>query len=103
MHQIRNLVDYAIELESFAGSDKEANPIFKEYHGLFYVRKSAALATLASNLPTNPDLAFKLKRKQFFIEKLHLPPEFGETEPKTNEDLMSSIGCGSTAKPLLDF
>lgn len=75
IHRVRNLVDYAIELESFAGSDKETNPAFKEYNGLFFIRKMAALNALAAHTPETYDLAFKLRRKRFVIEKWHLPPE----------------------------
>lgn len=74
IQRIRNMVDYSVELESFAGSDKETNPIFKDYHGLLYIRKLAALNSLAAYTPVTRDLVFKLKRKSFVIEKLHLPP-----------------------------
>lgn len=77
IHRIRNLVDYSIELESFTGSDKETNPIFKDYHGLLYIRKLTALNSLAAYAPVTRDLVFKLKRKNFVIEKLHLPPGMG--------------------------
>lgn len=74
MNQMRNLVDISVEIESFAASDKETNPVFKDYHGLLHIRKLAAVETLASFCPETLDLAFKLKRKRFVIEKLHLPP-----------------------------
>ena len=72
MPKIRNLVDYAIELESFAGSERETNPAFKEYNGLLHFRKMSAINSLA--LFQHSDLAFKLRRKKFVIEKFHLPP-----------------------------
>lgn len=72
--QIRNLVDYSVQLEAFAGSDKETNPIFKEYHGLLNINKISALNTLNAFTPETTDLAFKLRRRKFVIEKLHLPP-----------------------------
>ncbi len=31
--RIRRMCDVAVRLESFAGSDKETNPVFKDYHG----------------------------------------------------------------------
>lgn len=104
IHRIRSLVDFAIELESFAGSDKETNLIYKEYHGLFYVRKIMALNTLAAYAPETHDLAFKLRRKKFVIEKLHLPPELHE--PKSTKNLsenVKSISCASTSNHKLDF
>lgn len=106
IHRIRNLVDYSIELESFAGSDKEANAVFKEYHGLLYIRKLAALNVMAVHIPETYDLAFKLRRKRFVIEKLHLPPELQESEQREQDDdsnILSAMGCGSASKHLLEF
>lgn len=31
--RLRHVCDSVIKLEAFAGSDKEQNPAFKEYHG----------------------------------------------------------------------
>lgn len=102
---MRNLVDYAIELESFAASDKEANPAFKEYNGLFFIRKIAALNALAVPTPETYDLAFKLRRKRFVIEKLHLPPELQESEQREQDDepILSAMSCASSKKHLLEF
>lgn len=99
------MVDFSIELESFDGSDKETNPIFKEYHGLIQIKKLNALNALAAHSPETHDLAFKLRRKRFIIEKLHLPPELQETEQREQDDehILSSLSCGSTSKKLLDF
>lgn len=106
MHRIRNLVDYSVELESFAGSDRETNPIFKEYHGLLYIRRLVALNTLAASAPETHDLAFKLRRKQFVIEKLHLPPELqdpaDEASAASNE-IVPSLSCASSGRSLMDF
>lgn len=105
IHRVRNLVDFSVELDSFAGSDKEMNPAFKEYHGLIYIRKLCAVNTLAAHSPETHDLAFKLRRKRFVIEKLHLPPELQESDQREQEDehILSSMGCGSTSKHLLEF
>lgn len=107
MPQIRNLVDISIEIESFAASDKETNPVFKDYHGLLHIRKLTAVYTLAAFCPETLDLAFKLKRKRFVIEKLHLPPELAEVQqegsrPKTMGCASGSSG-GGTGNHLLDF
>lgn len=106
LHRVRNLVDYAIELESFAGSEKETNAVFKEYNGLFFIRKMAALNTLASHTPETYDLAFKLRRRRFVIEKLHLPPELQESEQREQDDeptVTAALGCASNKKHLLEF
>lgn len=109
MEQIRNLVDISIEIESFAASEKETNPVFKDYHGLLYIRKLTALDTLAAFCPETLDLAFKLKRKRFVIEKLHLPPELGDGDDGSPAKI-PTMGCstsgggGSSGRNnLLDF
>lgn len=106
VHRIRNLVDYSVELESFAGSDRETNPIFKEYHGLLYIRRLNALNTLASSSPETHDLAFKLRRKQFVIEKLHLPPELQDPADEAKaQEIVPTMSCGSSGsgRSSLDF
>jgi len=62
------LSDIAIGLESFAGSAKEINPLFKEYNGLLYIKKLCALNGLSHGSSQYTDLAFKLRRKKFLIE-----------------------------------
>ncbi|KAI8043038.1 hypothetical protein M5D96_004363 [Drosophila gunungcola] len=64
---------------SFAGSERETHPAFKEYSGLLHLHKMSALNTLAVHMPDTTDLAFKLRRKKFVIEKFHLPPELQES------------------------
>lgn len=103
LYRVRNIVDFAVELESFGSSDRETNTIFKEYHGLFHIRKISALNALAVHVPETYDLAFKLRRKRFVIEKLHLPPELQESEQREQDDEPISISCGSTSKHRLEF
>ena len=33
MKRIQRMCDAAVRIESFAGSDQETNPVFKDYHG----------------------------------------------------------------------
>ncbi|XP_038064148.1 elongator complex protein 4-like [Patiria miniata] len=107
--RLERLCDTAIELESFAGSEKEKNPVYKEYHGLFHIKQLPRLNSLTGHMPDTMDLAFKLKRKKLTIEKLHLPPELPETVSRTQEDpvpraIAPSIGCGSLGgRSKLDF
>ncbi|XP_017043784.1 putative elongator complex protein 4 [Drosophila ficusphila] len=101
--KIRQLVDYAIELESFAGSEKETHPAFKEYSGLLHLHKMSALNTLAVHMPDTTDLAFKLRRKKFVIEKFHLPPELQESSPAKPESCVSGLLSNSNATASLDF
>lgn len=67
-------MDFSIGLESFAEMDlMDTNP-YKDYHGIVHLHKLAAVNTLSAFTPKITDLGFKLRRKKFVIEKLHLPP-----------------------------
>ncbi|KAK2156848.1 hypothetical protein LSH36_204g10039 [Paralvinella palmiformis] len=99
---LQHLSDLAIRLESFTGSSLEKNPAFQEYHGLFHLLKLPRLNSLSCHMPDTMDLAFKLRKKRFMIEKLHLPPELSETVARTQDD--DSVSCGSsTTNNKLDF
>ncbi|XP_026122458.1 elongator complex protein 4 [Carassius auratus] len=96
MGRIIRLSDTAIALESFRGSEKETNPLYKDYHGLLHVHQLPRLNCLSCEVPDTKDLAFKLKRKQFTIERLHLPPDLSETVSRVSKTELAA-GCGSTA------
>ncbi|XP_020285862.1 elongator complex protein 4 [Pseudomyrmex gracilis] len=99
-----HMSDIAIRLESFAGSAKETNPLFKDYHGLLHIKKLPALNILAPHSLEFRDLAFKLRRKKFLIEVLHLPPEFEDTTQREQDEIAPAIGCMSGShKKALDF
>nr|CAD7602429.1 unnamed protein product [Timema genevievae] len=101
-----HLCDVSVRLESFAGSDRETNPVLKDYHGFFHINKLSAINTLASHVPESLDLAFKLRRKKFLIEKLHLPPELQESTQREQDDILttpSSGSCGGGGRRNLDF
>ncbi|KAM4017125.1 elongator complex protein 4 isoform 2-T2 [Anomaloglossus baeobatrachus] len=66
--RVRNLSDTVVSLESFISSERESNPLYKDYHGLFLVHKIPRLNSLISDVSDTKDLAFKLKRKMFSIE-----------------------------------
>uniref|UniRef100_A0A8C9YVP2 Elongator complex protein 4 n=1 Tax=Sander lucioperca TaxID=283035 RepID=A0A8C9YVP2_SANLU len=110
MGSITRLCDNAIALESFKGSERETNPLYKDYHGLLHVRQVPHLNCLASKLPDHKDLAFKLKRKQFSIERLHLPPDLSETVSRVSRGelagavmVASGCGTGTSGNKHLDF
>ncbi|KAL6427987.1 hypothetical protein ACFW04_008412 [Cataglyphis niger] len=105
IERIEHLSDIAVRLESFAGSVKETNPLFKDYHGLLHIEKLSALNTLAPRCAEFRDLVFKLRRKKFIIEVLHLPPEFEDTvQREQDEAIVSSTGCMSgSRKNILEF
>ncbi|KAJ0002177.1 hypothetical protein NQD34_001973 [Periophthalmus magnuspinnatus] len=108
MGRIAKLSDTAIALESFKGSERETNPLYKDYHGLLHVRQVPHLNCLASQFPDHKDLAFKLKRKQFSIERLHLPPDLSETVSRVSRGEVpgatgAASACGSSTNKHLDF
>lgn len=104
MGQIIRLSDTAIALESFRGSEKETNPLYKDYHGLLHVRQVPRLNCLACEVPDTKDLAFKLKRKLFTIERLHLPPDLSETVSRVSKiELAGRCGTTATGNKHLDF
>ncbi|KAK3745864.1 hypothetical protein QZH41_013222 [Actinostola sp. cb2023] len=106
--RIERLCDTVVSLESFAGSDKETNPLYKDYHGLFQIVRLPRLNTLSCHMPDTLDLAFKLRRKKFTIEVLHLPPDLSETASRSQEDAVKrkpgSLPCQSgLGNSKLDF
>ncbi|XP_051155601.1 elongator complex protein 4 [Leptopilina boulardi] len=102
IERLEHLSDTVVRLESFAGSDKETNVVFKDYHGLLHIKKLSAFNTLVSHCPHSTDLAFKLRRKKFLIEVLHIPPELGDTAQREQDDV-SCGGGGSSKQSVLDF
>lgn len=101
IERLEHLSDTVVKLESFAGSDKETNVVFKDYHGLLHIKKLSAFNTLVSHCPHSTDLAFKLRRKKFLIEVLHIPPELGDTAEREQDEV--SCGGGSSKRSVLDF
>ncbi|XP_052832796.1 elongator complex protein 4 [Octopus bimaculoides] len=102
IHKIERLCDTVVHLESFAGSSRSENPLYKEYHGLFHVKQLPKLNAIRCQMPDTTDWAFKLRRKKFVIEKLHLPPDLSETVSRS-ESRPGIMGCGSTGHRHLDF
>ncbi|XP_049290617.1 elongator complex protein 4 [Anopheles funestus] len=102
--KVRNLFDFSFELEAFAGQQEEqTNPVFKEYHGLLNITKIAPFNSLAPFHPKTRDLAFKLKRSKFVIEKLHLPPDIADDDSAAKHSA-PTLGCASSGmKSKLDF
>uniref|UniRef100_H0WX75 Elongator complex protein 4 n=2 Tax=Otolemur garnettii TaxID=30611 RepID=H0WX75_OTOGA len=66
--RVTNLSDTVVGLESFIGSERETNPLYKDYHGLIHIRQIPRLNNLICDESDVKDLAFKLKRKLFTIE-----------------------------------
>lgn len=72
--RLEPLCDAMVRFESFAGTSLENDPTFKNYDGLFHVVKSQNPNCLTASDYDFHDLAFKVRRKRFTIEKFCLPP-----------------------------
>ncbi|XP_066150945.1 elongator complex protein 4 isoform X1 [Euwallacea fornicatus] len=94
--------DIAMKLQSFSGTELENNQSLQDYHGFFYLMKLAAINSLASKHPGSIEYVFKLRRKKFTIEVLHLPPDLSDASEGKNNNI-SSLGCGGSNKHLLEF
>ncbi|XP_044871974.1 elongator complex protein 4 isoform X4 [Mauremys mutica] len=68
MERVTNLSDTVVGLESFIGSERETNPLYKDYQGLIHVHQIPRLNSLICDVSGTKDLAFRLKRKLFTIE-----------------------------------
>jgi len=104
MARFRHMADCAVKLKSFAGEKK--NPLFKQYHGLFKIKKLPCLNSLTPYVPQTLDLAFELKRTKFVIEYLHLPPDIGENASRQGTEevnIIKSSPCGGGFSSKLDF
>lgn len=89
--------DVAVQLDSFVGTELEKNPALSDYHGFFKFKKFHTLSCLQNSDPGPTDFAFKLRRKKFVIDMLHLPPDLQESEGP------NMTGCGGGGSSKLDF
>lgn len=98
--------DIAIRLQSFSGTELEHNQSLQDYHGFFCLTKLAAINSLASKHPGSIEYVFKLRRKKFDIQVLHLPPDIGDNAADKQKEVSPSLGCGGAGNNrqlLLDF
>lgn len=105
--RLEHLSDAVIRLESFVGTPMESDATFKAYNGLLHVIKLPQLNALASVDINTTDLAFKIRRKKFTVEKFYLPPSISDadqsTETENSEDLLASSSTFGCSSDILDF
>ncbi|XP_056638926.1 elongator complex protein 4 [Diorhabda carinulata] len=94
--------DIAIRLQAFSGTELERNQSLAEYNGFFYLTKLAAINSLASKHPGSMEYAFKLRRKKFSIDLLHLPPDI-QDDTDSKSDHLPQFGCAISTLKHLDF
>lgn len=100
--------DTVLNLESFQGSLETINPLYKDYHGLFHIKKLPKLNSLVGlPYPSTTIFGFYLRRKKLVVQMLHLPPELPETRGNTHEEANSqrtqTSSCSNSGPKLLDF
>jgi elongator complex protein 4 len=86
VRRLEHLCDTVVALESFEGSDKMKNPLYKDYHGLFHICRLPRINSLMTHRLETLKWGFKLRRRKFCVDKLHLPPELPETTNRAQED-----------------
>lgn len=100
VERLEHLVDYVVRLEAWEG---DVLPALRDYNGLLHLRKLPAINTLAPHIPESLDLAFRLRRKKFVIQKLHLPPELQESTEREQDEMIGLSGNRMPCGKALDF
>ncbi|XP_060733332.1 elongator complex protein 4 [Tachysurus vachellii] len=96
------LSDTAIALQSFSDAERNNSPLYKDYHGLLHVIQVPRLNCLSCEVPDTKDLAFRLKRKQFTIERMHLPPDLSDSVSRVSKVQHAPV-CTTDRNKHLDF
>ncbi|XP_053490514.1 elongator complex protein 4 isoform X2 [Ictalurus furcatus] len=99
--RMTRLSDTAIALQSFSAAERN-NPLYKDYHGLLHVIQVPRLNCLGCEVPDTKDLAFRLKRKQFTIERMYLPPDLSDSVSRVSKVQLAPV-CTSDGTKHLDF
>lgn len=104
LDKIENLVDYVVELNSIC-SYEEIKNVYKDYNGIFNIKKLASVNALAHNYIGSYDLAYVLSSRRFTIETIHLPPDISEQADEMGGGGGGQVdmSCGSSTKHLLEF
>lgn len=105
MYRCIHSSDIVLRLESFGGTQYENTKSLSEYHGFFHVTKVSAINSLISKHPGTIEYVFKLKKKKFKIQKLHLPPDIQDSNDnhQVNKGRPEFACGGGSSNKLLDF
>lgn len=82
---VENVSDAVLELKPLAGITRKSDPVggnslLRDYDGFLVLRKPLRrTSSLRPILPETQNLAFKIKRRRFVVEKFHLPPSLDDT------------------------
>lgn len=100
--------DYAFQLDGFDGCDASVtpNPLYRDYNGLIKVIRLPSLSRFNLEPVSRPltyDWAFKLQRRQFIVQHLHLPPCLSETASRSTATESIIGGSCSGGGKTIDF
>uniref|UniRef100_A0A0R3SLB4 Elongator complex protein 4 n=1 Tax=Hymenolepis diminuta TaxID=6216 RepID=A0A0R3SLB4_HYMDI len=104
--------DHIFEVVGFDGlegvDNVAANPLYDEHHGLLKVLKIPSVSGLnlaPISRPLTCDWTFKVKRRQFVLQHLALPPCLSEDASRSNQATPQSICTAAIGEgnSVLDF
>eukprot|EP00116_Pleurobrachia_bachei_P003906 sb/3464168/ len=84
---------------------RDKTSVYRDYHGIINLNKVDNMCSFTSPTPDMSDRFFKIQRKKFVVEKMHLPPDLSETVSRSSSTNSGSGGCGGSggAASALDF
>nr|CAG4645000.1 EOG090X0ALT [Leptodora kindtii] len=100
----RNIADIVVGLKSLR-EDPSLTDLM-DVHGILEVKRVVNLTSLKPFLgpEATTTYGFKVTKRKFRIEKLHLPPAIDDAQASDNPTNSSNTGCSSgTSKSKLDF
>lgn len=114
VNAVENVSDAVIELKPLAGltfksSQSSSRLLTREYDGFVLIRKALRRPnTFKPFIPETSNLAFKIKRRRFCIEKFHLPPSIDDSstaEAQTSlcSSKQSNLNLSTKTSHPLDF
>ena len=86
-----HLYNYVLGVESLPRDKKS---VFKDYHGILHINKLDNICSFTMPLNDVTDRFFKVQRKKFIIEKMHLPPDLSETVSRSANS--AATNCASS-------
>lgn len=88
---LQELFNNVLSVESLPRDKKS---VFKDYHGILHLDRIDNMCTFTMPNYDMTDRFFKVQRKKFIIEKMHLPPDLSETVSRSSN--ASSTNCASS-------
>ena len=91
--RIRKL--YSFHNRASSGTGETVSEAFKDYSGIFQIRKLPRLNSLVSHMPDSLTFVFTMGRRKLAIEPLHLQPEIS----RSTQEKPAKAGAGALCLP----